>query len=128
MLKESTDGFLLVLLLVLLLEDGFLSSEGGKHEILLRSREVIYRYTGREKLDVYQLAISFVGWCEDILLRCEGRASAKQHLDEASTSIPLNIAEGNGKWSKKDRRKYFEIARASALESGSCLDVSPKSV
>jgi len=80
-------------------------------------------YFDHVKLDVYQLAISFVGWCEDILLRCEGRASAKQHLDEASTSIPLNIAEGNGKWLPKDRRKYFEIARASALESGSCLDV-----
>ena len=27
-------------------------------------------YFDHEKLDVYQLAISFAGWCEDILQRC----------------------------------------------------------
>ena len=80
-------------------------------------------YFDHEKLEIYQLAISFVDWCEEIIHRCEGRAPAKQHLDEASTSIPLNIAEGNGKWLPKDRRKYFEIARSSALECGGCLDV-----
>ncbi|HDY75831.1 MAG TPA: four helix bundle protein [Candidatus Marinimicrobia bacterium] len=44
-------------------------------------------------------------------------------LDRASISIPLNTAEGNGKTYPKDRKRYFEIARASVLESASCLDV-----
>ena len=39
------------------------------------------------------------------------------------TSIPLNIAEGNGKRSRKDRSRYLDIARGSALESAACLDV-----
>ena len=59
-----------------------------------------------------------------MLESCKGKASsAKQHLDEASSSIPNNIAEGNGKWSKRDRKKLFEIARGSALECASCLDI-----
>ena len=44
-------------------------------------------------------------------------------LDRASTSIPLNIAEGNGKRSAKDRCRYLDTARGSALESAACLDV-----
>jgi four helix bundle protein len=77
-----------------------------------------------EKLDVHQMAIEFVAWSECLLESCRGKASsAKQHLEEASASIPNNIAEGNGKWSKKDRKTFFEIARGSALECASCLDI-----
>ena len=81
-------------------------------------------YFDHEKLEVYQLAIQFVAWSEILLEDCQGKsASAKKHLDEASSSIPNNIAEGNGRWSKKDRKKFFEVARGSALECASCLDV-----
>ena len=77
-----------------------------------------------EKLEVYQVAIEFVAWSEILLEECKGKAaSAKKHLDEASSSIPNNIAEGNGKWSKKDRKKFFEVACGSALECASCLDI-----
>ena len=41
----------------------------------------------------------------------------------ASQSIPLNIAEGNGKTAEADRRRYFEIARGSALECAAIQDV-----
>jgi hypothetical protein len=41
----------------------------------------------------------------------------------ASQSIPLNIAEGNGKTTDADRRRYFEIARGSALECAAIQDV-----
>jgi four helix bundle protein len=44
-------------------------------------------------------------------------------FDRASVSIALNIAEWNGKYSSKDRCRYFDIARGSTLESASCLDV-----
>ncbi len=81
-------------------------------------------YFDHEKLEVYQIAIRFVAWSEILLEDCKGKAaSAKKHLDEASSSIPNNITEGNGKWSKKDRKKFFEIARGSALECASCLDI-----
>jgi four helix bundle protein len=41
----------------------------------------------------------------------------------ASTSIPLNLAEGNGKFTKPDRCRFFDIARGSALECAAALDV-----
>ena len=44
-------------------------------------------------------------------------------MDRASTSIPLNLAEGNGKFSRRDRARFFEIARGSALECAACLAV-----
>ena len=40
----------------------------------------------------------------------------------ASQSIPLTIAEGNGKGTNADRRRYVEIARGSALACASILD------
>lgn len=50
-------------------------------------------------------------------------ASVRDQLDRASTSIPLNIAEGNGKFTSADRCRFFDNARGSALESAACLDV-----
>src|SRR6266571_3398803 len=38
-------------------------------------------------------------------------------LDRASTSVSLNIAEGNGKFTSPDRCRFFDNARGSALES-----------
>jgi 23S rRNA-intervening sequence protein len=52
-----------------------------------------------EKLDVYVQSIDFCGWVGGLLDAVSGRAAAKDQLDRASTSIPLNIAEGNGKFS-----------------------------
>ena len=60
---------------------------------------------------------------QSLLCEAAKASSAKQHLDEASSGIPNNIAEGYGKWSKRDRKKFFEIARGSALECSSCLDI-----
>jgi four helix bundle protein len=80
-------------------------------------------YFDHEKLDVYQEAIAFCGWVGDLLSDVAGRAAAKDQLDRASTSLPLNIAEGNGKFSDADRSRFLEIARGSALECAACLDV-----
>ena len=41
----------------------------------------------------------------------------------AAQSIPLNIAEGNGKRSLKDRSRFFDIARGSALECAAIHDI-----
>jgi four helix bundle protein len=80
-------------------------------------------YFDHEKLDVYRESIDFCGWVGEFLASISTRAAAKDQLDRASTSIPLNIAEGNGKFSSKDRARFFEVARGSALESAACLDV-----
>jgi len=80
-------------------------------------------YFDHERLDVYQESISFCGWVGDLLNEITGKTAAKDQLDRASTSLPLNIAEGNGKFSDADRSRFLEIARSSALECAACLDV-----
>src|SRR5512132_4041972 len=65
-------------------------------------------YFDHEKLDVYQEAIAFCGWVGQFLTAISAKAAAKDQLYRASTSIPLNIAEGNGKFSAKDRARFFE--------------------
>src|SRR5438477_1831046 len=80
-------------------------------------------YFDREKLDVYREAINFCGWVGEFLASISAKAAAKDQLDRASTSIRLNIAEGNGKFSTKDRARFLEMARGSALECAACLDV-----
>ncbi|HXM32987.1 MAG TPA: four helix bundle protein [Chthoniobacterales bacterium] len=80
-------------------------------------------YFDHEKLDVYREAIAYCAWSGELLNSIAAKAAAKDQLDRASTSIPLNIAEGNGKFSGKDRARFLEIARGSALECAACLDV-----
>ena len=76
-----------------------------------------------EKLKVYQESVAFVAWADGLLQRCPDKAAVKDQLDRAATSILLNIAEGNGKWSSRDRCRFLEIARGSAVECAACLDV-----
>ena len=76
-----------------------------------------------EKLRVYQSSIEFVALADDLINCISRKAAVKDQLDRASTSIPLNIAEGNGKNSARDKTRFFEIARGSALECAACLDV-----
>lgn len=76
-----------------------------------------------EKLIVYNRSLDFVEFVEKILSRMKDRLNVYDQIDKSSTSIPLNIAEGTGKFSVKDKNKYFDIARGSATESAACLDV-----
>ena len=79
---------------------------------------------GHEKLDVYRLAIDYVAW---VFKRAESLKGLERHARDqwlrASQSIPLNIAEGNGKATEPDRRRFFEIARGSAFECAAIQDV-----
>jgi four helix bundle protein len=80
-------------------------------------------YFDHEKLAVYQEAIAFVAWLAPLLEGLSRPGEVRDQLDRASTSIPLNIAEGNGKYSVKDRCRFFDIANGSAFECASGLDV-----
>ncbi len=62
-------------------------------------------------------------WSDKVLKEINTKSSVLDQLDMASTSIVLNIAEGNSKYSSKDRCRYFDISRGSTLECSSCLDV-----
>jgi len=51
-----------------------------------------------EKLVASQRSIEFVAWSTDLLDPIPSKLSVCDQLDRASTSVPLNIAEGNGKY------------------------------
>ncbi|PYK13128.1 MAG: four helix bundle protein [Verrucomicrobia bacterium] len=76
-----------------------------------------------EKLNVYHEALDFVGHATELLERVPKRVAVYDQLDRASTAIPLNIAEGTGKFTPPDRCRYYNTARGSALECAACLDV-----
>jgi four helix bundle protein len=80
-------------------------------------------YFDHEKLKVYQSAIGFITWSTDLLVQVTAKAAVKDQLDRASTSVALNIAEGNGKFAIRDRCRFLDFARGSALECAACLDV-----
>jgi four helix bundle protein len=76
-----------------------------------------------EKLDVYQEALAFIAWLEPLMERLPKSMAVRDQLDQASTSIPLNIAEGNGRFTGPDRCHLFDVSRGSALECAAALDV-----
>ena len=77
-----------------------------------------------EKLDVYQCALRFAALAFQVLERMpRGHAELSDQLRRATLSIPLNIAEGAGKPTDKDRSRFHAIARGSAMECGAILDL-----
>jgi len=76
-----------------------------------------------EKLNVYRRSLGFVAWAAAISEKIPAKLSVHGQLDRAATSIPLNIAEGNGRHTPADRCRFFDIARGSALECAAALDV-----
>ena len=77
-----------------------------------------------DRLDVYRLSIDYVAASFAIAKNLNGlHRHARDQWLRAAQSIPLNIAEGNGKRSLKDRNRFLDIARGSALECVSIQDI-----
>ena len=70
-----------------------------------------------ERLDVYQKAVDFA---DEVALLTEsfprGYGFLVDQLHRAALSIATNLAEGNGRFTKPDRRNFFTIARGSVQE------------
>jgi len=77
-----------------------------------------------ERVDVYRLSIDYVARSFEAAQPLEGlyRPARDQWL-RAAQSIPVSIAEGNGKRSLKDRARFLDMARGSALECSAIQDV-----
>jgi four helix bundle protein len=77
-----------------------------------------------DRLDVYRLSIEYVSAAFETSKTLTGlHRHARDQWLRAAQSIPLNIAEGNGKRSLKDRARFFDIARGSAFECAAIQDV-----
>ena len=77
-----------------------------------------------QRLDVYQRAIQFLAFaCELVEGLPRGNAERADQLLRSAESVPRNIAEGAGRWSKLDMSKHYKIARGEAMECAASLDV-----
>lgn len=77
-----------------------------------------------EKLEVYQKAVDVA---DDIATLTEGFPRGygflTDQLNRAALSIATNLAEGNGRFTKPDRKHFFMIARGSAQECVPILEI-----
>ena len=75
-----------------------------------------------KRLDAYQVAIDFVALANDVVEHLpRGRAHLADQLQRASLSVPLNIAEGAGEFSPKDKKRFYRMALRSATECSAIL-------
>lgn len=77
-----------------------------------------------ERLEIYHLAVDFLALADEIVEQLpRGKNHIAVQLSRAALSIVNNIAEGAGKFSKPDKRRFYMIATGSATESAAMLDV-----
>jgi four helix bundle protein len=75
-----------------------------------------------EKLEVYKKAFELNKGLYGHIKKAKGIPTyVKNQLGRASLSIMLNIAEGSAKYSARDRRNFFVIARGSVFECSAIL-------
>jgi four helix bundle protein len=78
-----------------------------------------------EKLLVYQKSVDFAdAVCAHTEAFPRGYGFLVDQLNRAALSIAANIAEGNGRFTQRDRRNFFGIARGSAQECVPLLELS----
>ncbi len=80
-----------------------------------------------EKLHVYQKAITFAdAICTLTRDFPRGYFFLADQLNRAALSIAANIAEGNGRFTKPDRKNFFGIARGSVQECVPLLELAAR--
>jgi len=77
---------------------------------------------GFQRLDVYRASTQFLAASTRLIAGCpRGHSDLLDQLRRAALSVPLNIAEGSGKFGR-DAGRFYAIARGSALECAAILD------
>lgn len=78
-------------------------------------------YLSIDKIEAYKKALTFSNllWDEVIKFDYFEKNSVSLQLVRAADSVSANIAEGFGRYHKKDKIKFYQYAKGSALE---CYD------
>jgi four helix bundle protein len=77
-----------------------------------------------ENLEVYRVGLRWMEWfvSPQIAVALEGRLW--RQTDESATSILLNIAEANGRYSELDHRRFLDMAEGAAVKTAAYLDLA----
>jgi four helix bundle protein len=73
------------------------------------------------KLHCYQVALELHSQCSSLVSPLT--RVLRDQLERASLSVVLNIAEAGGRRSRRDKARFYGIARGSATEVAALLDV-----
>lgn len=73
-----------------------------------------------KQFKTYQLSIAFYKEVQQIKLP----RHLRDQMDRASSSICLNLAEGSGKRTIKDKKKFYSISLGSLRECQAILDLA----
>ncbi len=110
-------------------------NSGTGENAKLRSTALLLNYSKKdsrmpfmfENLEVYQKSVDLA---EKVINLTDefpkGYYFLTDQLNRASLSIATNIAEGNGRYTKKDRRNFFIIARGSVQECIPLLEIAKR--
>jgi four helix bundle protein len=77
-----------------------------------------------EGLEVYRTALGFMEWLVSRPAAKELSNRLFRQLDEAGTSVVLNIAEGNGRYAELDHHRFLQIAQSAAVKGAVFLDLA----
>ena len=91
----------------------------SKRRRLLKHDGLLKMFT-HHNLKVYRKALWFVASIESISIHWE---RAYRQLEKAATSLVLNIAEGHGRHSELDHRRFLDMAASSAVKAAAYLDI-----
>ena len=79
-----------------------------------------------ENLEVWDKSVDFA---VDVIDTVDGISTGRKHyrlleqMEASSTSVAMNIAEGKGRFSKKEFVRYLYISRASLYETMTLLEI-----
>ena len=76
------------------------------------------------KLEVYRRSLELLQTCDEVVNQLPlGRAHLRDPMDRAASSIVANIAEGAGEFSRKEKARFYRMARRSAIEQAAWLQI-----
>jgi four helix bundle protein len=78
------------------------------------------------KMDVYSVARQLLVACYKVVLKFppDERFNLTLQVKKAALSVLLNLAEGSSRKSVRDRCRFFEFSRSSAVEIDSAFDAA----
>lgn len=79
-----------------------------------------------ERLEAYQCSLKIVAWFHGLPGGAELCTRWFRQLDRALTSVVLNIAEGNGRRTELEHRKFLELAESSVMKANTYIQLSQR--